>query len=125
MIIALLGFLAFMTRKNKEHSIVYGYTFGVLIMFLCYYDSWDHHLLILTPLLIIILFILPHQSDITKKFIKPSFFFLCFADLAFMGLYFVIENYFPFNFASTIFLLLVFYGLIKYLNSKNNIKKLN
>ncbi len=124
-IVALVGFLSFITRKITEYTIIYGYSFGILIMFLSYYDSWDHHLLILTPLLIIILFNLSRKSDITKKFIKPSFFFLSFLDLAFMGLYFAVESYFPFNFASTIFLLLVFYGLIKYLNFKNNKKKLN
>jgi hypothetical protein len=124
-IIALVGFLSFITRKITKHAIIYGYSFGILIMFLSYYDSWDHHLLILTPLLIIILFNLSQKSDITKKFIKPSFFFLSFLDLAFMGLYFAVESYFPFNFVSTIFLLLVFYGLIKYLNFKNNNKKLN
>ncbi len=124
-IVALLGFLSFITRKINEHAIIYGYSFGILIMFLCYYDSWNHHLLNLTPLLIIILFNLSRKSEITKKFIKPSFFFLSFLDLAFMGLYFAVEDYFPFNFASTIFLLLVFYGLIKYLNFKNDKKRLN
>ncbi len=113
--IAIIGFISFITRKDIKHSIIYGYSFGILIMLICYFDSWDHHLLILTPLLLIILFNLPRQSEITKKFIKPSFLFLSFLDLAFMGLYFAVKNAFPFNFASTIFLILVFYALIKYI----------
>ncbi|MFX1454289.1 MAG: glycosyltransferase family 87 protein [Promethearchaeota archaeon] len=118
-----IAFISYVIRKNINHSIIYGYGFGILVMLICYYDSWDHHLLILIPLLIIIIFNLPRQSSITNKFIKPSFFFLCFIDLAFMGLYFLIINIFPFNFASTVFLILIFYALIKYLNSKNrNIK---
>ncbi len=117
---AVIGFISFIIRKNTQHSIIYGYTFGILIMLICYYDSWDHHLLNLTPLLMIILFNLPRQSEIIKKFIKPSFFFLSFLDLAFMGLYFAVVTIFPFNFASTIFLLIVFYGFIKYLNLSDN-----
>ncbi|MFW9896825.1 MAG: glycosyltransferase family 87 protein [Candidatus Thorarchaeota archaeon] len=118
-----IAFISYVLRKNNNHSIIYGYGFGILVMLICYYDSWDHHLLNLIPLLIIIIFNLPRQSNITKKFIKPSFFFLCFIDLAFMGLFFLVINIFPFNFASTVFLILIFYGLIKYLNSKNrNIK---
>jgi len=124
-IIAIIGFISFITRKITEHSMIYGYSFGILVMLICYYDSWDHHLLNLTPLLLIILFNLPRQSEITKKFIKPSFLFLCFLDLAFMGVYFAVKNIFPFNFGSTIFLILIFYGLIKYLNFKNNTEKLN
>ena len=123
--IAIIGFISFITRKNTKHSIIYGYSFGILIMLLCYYDSWDHHLLNLIPLLLIVLFNLPRKSEITKKFIKPSFFFLSFLDLAFMGLYFMSMNIFPFNFVSTIFLLLIFYGLIKHLNLKNNNDEFN
>ncbi|MHA2267967.1 MAG: hypothetical protein ACXAB8_09250 [Promethearchaeota archaeon] len=122
---AVIGLIAFTIRKNIPHSIIYGYSFGILIMLICYYDSWDHHLLNLTPLLLIALFNFPRQSEITKKFIKPSFLFLSFLDLAFMGLYRVLINVFPFNFASTIFLILVFYGLIKYIIFKNDYNRPN
>lgn len=122
---AIIGFISFITRKITRYSIIYGYSFGILVMLICYYDSWDHHLLNLIPLLLIILFNLPRQSEITKKFIKPSLIFLCFLDLAFMGVYFAVKDIFPFNFGSTIFLVLIFYGLIKYLNFKNNTDELN
>lgn len=120
LIISILGFISFTTRNNNNTSLIYGYSFGILIMFLCYFDSWDHHLLNFTPLLIIILFNLPRESNLNKKFFKPSFYFLSFLDLAFMGIFFLTKNFFPFNFASTIFLLLTFYGLIKYNTVKNN-----
>ena len=113
-IIGGIGFIFYLIRRFDDNYLIYGYTFGILIMFLGYFDSWDHHLLILTPLLIIIIFNLPRDSDLTKKFNKPSFFFLNFFDLAFMGIWFLIKNWFPFNFMSTIFLLLIFYSLSKY-----------
>lgn len=113
-IIGGIGFIFYLIRRFDDNYLIYGYTFGILIMFLGYFDSWDHHLLILTPLLIIIIFNLPRNSDLTKKFNKPSFFFLNFFDLAFMGIWFLIKNWFPFNFMSTIFLLLIFYSLSKY-----------
>jgi hypothetical protein len=122
---AIIGFTSFITRKFTQHSILYGYSFGILIMLICYYDSWDHHLLNLLPLLLIILFNLPRESEITKKSIKPSFIFLSFFSLAFMGLIYAVIDIFPFNFVSTIFLVLVFYGLIKYLNFKNIKNELN
>ena len=124
-VFAIIGFTSFITRKNIKHSLLYGYSFGILVMLICYYDSWDHHLLNLIPLLLIILFNLPRQSEITKKFIKPSLIFLCFLDLAFMGVYFAVKDIFPFNFGSTIFLVLIFYGLIKYLNFRNNTDEFN
>ncbi|GAH25405.1 unnamed protein product [marine sediment metagenome] len=114
LIIGGIGFLTYVFRRINNNSIVLAYLFGILIMLLAYYDSWTHHLLALTPILIILIFIIPRNSDITKIYIKPSFFFLNFIDLGFMGIWFIIKNWFPFNFVSTIFLLLIFFGLIKY-----------
>lgn len=113
-ILSFIGFISFVVRRIPSHSLIYGYCFGIVIMFLCYFDSWDHHLLNLIPLLIIILFNLPRQSNLTKKYIKPSLIFLSFFDLAFMGLFFVTVKFFPFNFGSTIFLTFIFYVLVKY-----------
>jgi len=108
-------------KNNQNNSILYGFIFGMLIILLAYYDSWDHHLLNLIPLLIITIFEMPRDSEITKKYIKQSLFFFCFFDLAFFGVWFLTMYYFyfPYNFASTIFLILIFYAICKYgLNNK-------
>jgi len=109
-----IGFIFFLIRRIDNYSLIYGYTFGILIMLLGYFDSWDHYLLILTPLLIIIIFNLPRKSSLTKRFVKPTFFYLSFFDLAFMGIWFLLQEFFPFNFVTSIFLLLLFYAICKY-----------
>jgi hypothetical protein len=115
-----IGFTSYILRRTTKYSLLYGYCFGISIMFLCYFDSWDHHLLNLTPLLIIIIFNLPRQSNLTKKYIKPSLIFMSFFDLAFMGLFFIMEDFFPYNFGSTIFLIIIFYVLVKFSITKKN-----
>jgi len=82
-------------------------------MFLVYFDSWDHHILNLLPILIIIIFALPRQSNVTKRYVKPTFFFISFLDLLCFGIYFLLEPWFPYNFGSTIFLLISFIGICK------------
>ncbi|MFW9783597.1 MAG: glycosyltransferase 87 family protein [Candidatus Heimdallarchaeota archaeon] len=114
LMVGILGFIIYVFRRDFQFPIVYGYSYGLLIMLLTYFDSWNHHLLNFIPLLIIILFGLSRNSEITRKFIKPSLFFLNFFDLAFMGIWFLIQDWFPFNFESTIFLLATFYGISKY-----------
>ena len=114
------GFLIYLFRRRNSSDLIYGYTFGILIMLLSYYDSWDHHLLILIPFLIIIIFNLTRNSQLTKNFIKPSLYFFSFFDLAFMGIWFLGESIFPINFVPTIFLILVFYALFKYCLAKNS-----
>ena len=115
-ILTVIGFLIFILGKfDKQHSIIYGLTIGIIVLLLGYYDSWNHHLLNLTPLLIIIIFNMPRHSVISDKIIQKSFFFFNFSDLAFMWFWFLQYVYFnfPYNFASTIFLVLVLYGIAK------------
>jgi hypothetical protein len=123
--VGIIGFLIYILRRKIQNPLLYGYTFGIIIMFLTYFDSWDHHLLNLIPLLTIILFNLPRSSQISRMSIKPSLFFFYFFDLAFMGLFFLTKDFFPFNFASTVFLILSFYGISKHCIRKKNKKEDN
>jgi len=117
-IIGGIGFIIFILRKPHKYSIIYGFAFGIIIMLLAYYDSWDHHLLSLTPILIIIMFNLPRHSVITRS-IKPSLIFFSFFDLAFVGIWYLIYPLFPFNFEATFFLLVSFYAVYKYMVRKD------
>ncbi|MFX1469764.1 MAG: glycosyltransferase 87 family protein [Promethearchaeota archaeon] len=112
-IIGGLGFLIFIIRKFENNSIIYGYAFGILIMLLAYFDSWDHHLLNLTPILIIIIFNFSRNSKFTNS-IKYSLYFFSFFDLAFVGIWYLTYPLFPYNFESTFFLILTFYVISKY-----------
>lgn len=116
-IIGGLGFIFFLIRRTDKKSIIYGYGLGIIIMLLVYYDSWDHHLLNLTPILIIILFTLPKYSKMTN-YIKLSLIFFSFFDLAFVGIWYLIHPLFPFNFEATFFLLISFYVIYKTLIQK-------
>ncbi|MBD3256579.1 MAG: DUF2029 domain-containing protein [Candidatus Lokiarchaeota archaeon] len=121
-----LAFVIYLVGKfDKNCSIIYGITLGMIVMLLAYFDSWDHHLLNIVPLLIIIIFNLPRNSEITDKFIKKGLFFFCFFDLAFMGIWFLTVPYhFPYNFGSTVFLILIFYGITKVSLSLNDQEKI-
>ncbi|TFG05353.1 MAG: DUF2029 domain-containing protein [Promethearchaeota archaeon] len=129
-IFGILGFLGYtfylFGKYHKRDAIIYGFTFGLVITLLVYFDSWDHHLLNLIPLLMIIIFNLPRHSELSDKYFKKGFFFFSFFDLAFMGLWFItIIFWFPYNFASTIFLILVFYGLSKHSLSAGDNSNIN
>ena len=115
-----LGFIIYVLRRPHVNSLIFGYLFGILIMFLAYFDTWDHHMLQITPLLILALFTLPRNSEFTRKYIKPGFFFLNFFGLVFTGLFMLTTPFFPFNFASTLFLILIFIGISKYCLKKEN-----
>ena len=120
LIIGVLGFIIYVFRRSFVNTLIFGYLFGILIMFLAYFDTWDHHILQITPLLILALFTMPRNSEITRKYIKPGFFFLNFFGLVFTGIFLFIRPFFPFNFASTLFLILIFIGVSQYCLKKEN-----
>ncbi|MFX1588560.1 MAG: hypothetical protein ACFFC1_10420, partial [Promethearchaeota archaeon] len=102
--------------------ILIGFILAILITFISYFEVWEHHLLTLIPFLIIFISILPDDSNILNKFIKPSFYVYSFLHLAFLLIFVLTYNSFPYNFGVTIFLILNFYGIIKYCITKNRKK---
>ena len=108
-----LGFFSYILRRRNKNYILHGYTIGIIIMLLTYFDSWDHHLLNLTPLLIITIFNLPRRAKLID-YIKPSFFFFNFFDIIFVGVWFLTYPLFPYNFVGTFFLFVVLYSLMRY-----------
>ncbi|MBY8984422.1 MAG: DUF2029 domain-containing protein [Candidatus Lokiarchaeota archaeon] len=113
-----IGFIIYILRRTNSNSIIYGFALGIIIMLLSYYDSWDHHLLNLIPILIIILFNFPRSSERARS-IKLSLIFFSFFDLAFVGIWYLVYPLFPFNLEATFFLLVSFYAIYKYLVKKN------
>ena len=108
-----LGFFSYILRRRNGNYILHGYTIGIIIMLLTYFDSWDHHLLNLTPLLIITIFNLPRRAKLID-YIKPSFFFFNFFDIIFVGVWFLTYPLFPYNFVGTFFLFVLLYSLMRY-----------
>lgn len=113
-ILCLIFYFILRSRITTRENLIYGYTLGILIMFLSYFDTWNHHLLIILPILIIIIFNFSRTSVITKKYVKISFLFFNFFDIIFTILFFITADFFPFNFAGTVFLLIVLYGILKF-----------
>ncbi|MFW9826822.1 MAG: glycosyltransferase family 87 protein [Candidatus Thorarchaeota archaeon] len=120
-IIGGIGYTIFIFRRFENNSILYGYVIGIIITLLVYFDSWDHHLLNLIPLLIIIIFDPTYNSHKTLL-IKTGFIFLSFFSLLFTGIWCLIYPLFPYNFGTTIFLIFIFYAISKYCLTETTIK---
>ncbi len=118
-IIGILGLFIYFIRVNPQFNTSHAFSLGLLLMLLVYFDSWDHHLVILGPILSITFFYSSNSPLIFKKYVKPGFFGLAFFSMLFTGLWLLVQDLFPFNFIPTIFLLLCFYGLIKFALKKN------
>jgi len=107
--IFMTGFIAYLFRKKEENSLINSFSIGILIMFISYFDTWDHHLLILLPLLIIQLVIFKDNNEVNLKPLKYSFLGLNFVSLGFTGIVYALGESFPFNFLGTTLLVICFY----------------
>jgi hypothetical protein len=120
-IIGGIGYILFIFRRFENNSILYGYVIGILITLLVYFDSWDHHLLNLIPLLIIIIFD-PTYHPRKTLLIKSGLIFLSFFSLLFTGIWCLIYPIFPYNFGTTLFLIFIFYAICNYCLNETTIK---
>jgi hypothetical protein len=118
------AFIIFIFRKKKKNSIFYGITLGVVVLLIVFYDTWDHHFIILIPLLILLLI----SWDVRKKSIteknleynifEKSLYFFVFLDLICFVITAIANDFFPFNFLPTIFLILIYFSIARNLLKK-------
>ncbi len=116
--IAVPGFLIYLFRRNSLIGMNEAIIFGMIIMLLVYFDSWDHHLVSLAPFLSIFLIVNDNSSDLKQEksinTFKLGYYLLATLVVPMSGVFFLTYNYFPFNLWGSIFLLVIFIGLIRF-----------
>lgn len=116
--VAVPGFLIYIIRKNSKVGINEGIILGMTIMLLVYFDSWDHHLVSLTPF--ISLFLILNDFDYSAyeqkwlKYFRVGYYLLASAVVLLSALFFMTWESFPFNFWGSIFLLFIYISVLKY-----------
>ena len=118
LIVAIPGFLIYIFKKNSNIGINEGLIYGMIIMLLVYFDSWDHHLVSLAPFLSIFLITVNSRVNLkAKKMIKNfkiGYFLLASIVVPLSGVFFLTYQIFPFNLWASIFLLIIYISLLKY-----------
>ncbi|MFX0001117.1 MAG: glycosyltransferase 87 family protein [Candidatus Hodarchaeota archaeon] len=93
-------------------NLINGYLIGILVMLIVYFDSWPHHLVVLTPFLIF--FILFNKKFQYYKLFKYIHYLVAILMVIFWGIYYITHQFFPFNAGGLTLLMLLYYCLITY-----------
>ncbi len=104
----------FLYIQDSDHplNLINGYMAGILVLLIVYFDSWPHHLVVLTPFLVF--FILINKEFRYYKMFKYLHYLLAILMVIFWGIFYLTYVFFPFNAGGLILLMLLYYCLIVY-----------
>ncbi|MFX1593350.1 MAG: glycosyltransferase 87 family protein [Promethearchaeota archaeon] len=105
-------YLLYIQNSNHTFSLINGYLGALLVLLIVYFDSWPHHLVILTPFLIF--FILINKNFKYYKMFKYIHYLLAILIVVFWGIFYLTYVFFPFNAGGLILLMLLYYCLVVY-----------
>ncbi len=100
----------FILSSNQTNRLIDGYLIGISITLIVYFDSWPHHLIVLTPFLVI--FTLINKNFKFYNIIRFVHHFLAILVVISWGIFYLTYEFFPFNLCGLILLLLLYFSLI-------------
>jgi len=98
--------------SNQPLKLINGYFAGLLVLLIAYFDSWPHHIVILTPFLIF--FLLFDKNFRYYKMVKYLHYLLAILMVIFWGIFYLTYEFFPLNIGGLILLMLLYYYLVLY-----------
>ncbi len=112
LIILIPIYFLYIQNLNQPKNLINGYLLGILVMLIVYFDSWPHHLVVLTPFLIF--FLLINKNFNYFRLVKYLHYLIAILIVIFWGIYYLTYQFFPFNAGGLILLMLLYYCLIVY-----------
>ncbi|MFX1379207.1 MAG: glycosyltransferase 87 family protein [Promethearchaeota archaeon] len=95
-----------------------GYLGGLTVLLIIYFDSWPHHIVVLTPF--IIFFLLINKEFKYYNIVKYLYYLIAILMVIFWGIFYLTYLFFPFNIGGLVLMTLLYYFLIVYY--KNQIR---
>ncbi len=109
----------FLYIQDKSHplNLINGYLVGLVVLLIVYFDSWPHHIVVLTPFLIF--FLLTNKKFRYYKMVKYLHYLLGILMVTFWGIFYLTYQFLPFNIGGLILMILLYYCLIIYYRNQN------
>ncbi len=104
----------FLYIQDTDHplNLINGFFVGLIVLLIVYFDSWPHHIVVLTPFLIF--FLLMNEKFRFYKLVKYLHYLIAILIVGFWGIFYITYQFFPFNIGGLILMILLYYCLIVY-----------
>ncbi|MFX1391038.1 MAG: glycosyltransferase 87 family protein [Promethearchaeota archaeon] len=111
-------YILYIQNSYENTHIINGFLTGNLVLLIVYFDSWPHHLVVLTPFLIF--FILFNKQFKYFKMFKYLYYLIAFLMVIFWGIFYLTYTFLPLNIGGLAVVILLYFILILYYK---NLKK--
>jgi len=105
-------YILFILNSAQTNNLLDGYLVGILVMFIVYFDTWPHHLVVLAPFLVF--FITIHKDFIFYKMFKYLYYLMAILVVIFWGIFYLTYEILPINIGGLILFLALYITLIMF-----------
>ncbi len=109
-------YILFILNSAQTNNLLDGYLVGILVMFIVYFDTWPHHLIVLAPFLVF--FITIHKDFIFYKMFKYLYYLMAILVVIFWGIFYLTYEILPINIGGLILFLALYITLIMFYKKK-------
>jgi len=109
-------YILYILNSAQTNNLFDGYLVGILVMFIVYFDTWPHHLVVLAPFLVF--FITIHKDFIFYKMFKYLYYLMAIFVVIFWGIFYLTYEILPINIGGLILFLALYITLIMFYKKK-------
>ena len=109
-------YILYILNSAQTNNLLDGYLVGILVMFIVYFDTWPHHLVVLAPFLVF--FIIIHKDFIFYKMFKYLYYLMAILVVIFWGIFYLTYEILPINIGGLILFLALYITLIMFYKEK-------
>ena len=109
-------YILYILNSAQTNNLFDGYLVGILVMFIVYFDTWPHHLVVLAPFLVF--FITIHKDFIFYQMLKYLYYLMAILVVIFWGIFYLTYEILPINIGGLILFLALYITLIMFYKEK-------
>lgn len=109
-------YILFILNPDQTNTLFDGYLIGLLVMFIVYFDTWPHHLVVLAPFLVFFLII--YRDFIFYKIFKYLYYLMAILVVIFWGLFYLTYKILPINIGGLILFIALYITLIMFYRTR-------
>jgi len=109
-------YILYILKSDETNNLFDGYLVGIVVMFIVYFDTWPHHLVVLAPFLVF--FITIYKDFIFQKMVKYLYYLMAILIVIFWGIFYLTYEILPINVGGLILFITLYITIFMFYKKK-------